>query len=197
MTSRVLLVFLVMMLLVSSSNAVVRTVCNYGAACQYSSINRAIEESDPGDVVQVYSGVYKEALNISKSITLIGSDIGGGKPIIDPTRSSSDHPLPPNNLLKHLPCRGSNRLWENCAVILSADRIVFEGFNITNPSGQENYRYNYGIVVASKNCSVRGNNISYSRLGGIILLGSGNLIQELISKLVGKGLFGLLNIYCP
>jgi pectin methylesterase-like acyl-CoA thioesterase len=67
--------------LVGTSYADTIIVCQVG--CNFTSIQEAIDASDPGDLIEVQSGVYYEALNITKQVILRGVDTGKGKPVID------------------------------------------------------------------------------------------------------------------
>ncbi len=80
------------------------TVCEDG--CGFSTIKAAMDAAKPGDVIKVQSGIYKENIQINKSLTLIGEDIGTGMPIID--AGGIDN-----------------------AVTILADGVTVEGFNLT------------------------------------------------------------------
>jgi pectin methylesterase-like acyl-CoA thioesterase len=56
------------------------TVCPNG--CDFSSIQAAIDNSNPGDIIQVYSGGYNEQVFINKDIILKGIDTGSGEPVV-------------------------------------------------------------------------------------------------------------------
>ena len=57
------------------------TVCPSG--CEYASIQAAISNANPKDVIEVHSGTYYENVIIDKPITLRGVDTGRGRPIVD------------------------------------------------------------------------------------------------------------------
>jgi nitrous oxidase accessory protein NosD len=46
------------------------------------SIQTAIDEARPGDILEVRSGIYRENIDINKCLTLRGIDSGGEKPTI-------------------------------------------------------------------------------------------------------------------
>ncbi len=51
------------------------TVCESG--CDSSSIKSALNQSMPGDVIEVRGGTYNENLDIQKSVSLVGVSDGG------------------------------------------------------------------------------------------------------------------------
>jgi parallel beta-helix repeat protein len=104
-------------------------------------INRAID----GDRIIVKSGLYKENLNVTKEITLIGLDTGGGRPVVDAGGLGS-------------------------AVIVSADGVLFEGFDVIN-SG--NLWKDAGIKITSRDCVINNNTVIRNEYG-IVLDGSAN-----------------------
>jgi hypothetical protein len=52
----------------SPSPSAIKTVCKTGN-CHFSTINQAVNTAVPGDIIEVYSGIYNESLNITKSGT--------------------------------------------------------------------------------------------------------------------------------
>ena len=46
-------------------------------------IQDAIDKAMPGDVIKIQSGTYYENLKVNKTLTLLGVDTGGGRPVID------------------------------------------------------------------------------------------------------------------
>ncbi len=67
-------------------------VCPSG--CDFSSIQDAINVSNPGGIIEVQSGSYKENLHLDKSLTFRGVDTGEGKPVVEvePERCVIDSP---------------------------------------------------------------------------------------------------------
>lgn len=86
-------------LLTSASNAATISVIHGG------SIQAAIDRANPGDIIEVMNGTYKESINVNKRLVLSGV----GMPVIDANGNK-------------------------CAVILSEDRSTFEGFKVINSS---------------------------------------------------------------
>lgn len=86
-------------LLTSASNAATIGVTPGG------NIQAAIDRANPGDIIKVMNGTYKESINVNKRLVLFGV----GMPVID--------------------AKGNK-----CAIILSEDRSTFEGFKVINSS---------------------------------------------------------------
>lgn len=125
------------------------TVCEDG--CGFSTIKAAIDAANPGDIVKVQSGIYKENVRINKSLTLIGEDTGTAMPIID---------------------AGGN----GNAVIVLADGVTVEGFNLTNAFDRR-MGISAGIKVLANN-SVLKNNLAFYNANGIYLRNSLNCSLE-------------------
>jgi nitrous oxidase accessory protein len=94
----------VLLFLVVAQAAVITVDHNGGA--YYVRIQDAISAAHSGDIIEVRSGIYHEHVNITKPLTLKGSDTGNGKPVIDAGGNGS-------------------------AVILSANSTTVEGLNVT------------------------------------------------------------------
>lgn len=101
----------------------------------YASIQEAINDSLPGDTIEVYSGTYSENINVTKPLTLLGIDDGNGKPVVDADG-------------------------EIYAIRLSSDGIYLEGFEVIN--SQED---GAGIYVHSDDNFVLGNDIHNNGYG--------------------------------
>jgi nitrous oxidase accessory protein len=108
-------------------------------------IQATINRASDGDRIIVKSGQYRENLNVTKKITLIGLDTGDGKPVVDAGEFGS-------------------------AVVISVDGVVFEGFEVVN-SGR--LWKDAGIKVTSKNNVIRNNDVTRNEYG-IVLDGSAN-----------------------
>lgn len=87
--------------LMGCAGALTLTVDDSGGA-DYTKIQDAIGNSNPGDIIQVSSGIYPENVNVSKQLILQGI----GMPVVDAGGSGS-------------------------AITLSADGITLEGFTAT------------------------------------------------------------------
>lgn len=143
------------------------------------SLQEAIEDASPGDVLEVKSGVYRENLNITKQLILLGVDTGGGMPVVDAGGAGD-------------------------SIILYADGIILQGFVATN-SGHNleagikiisdnnvvmnnEVRLNNGtgifVSISSKNNSIINNNVSYNNKSGIFLWSSN---ESVISENIVSG----------
>lgn len=113
-------------------------------------IQATINRASDGDRIIVKSGQYKENLNVTKKITLIGLDTGSGRPVVDAGGLGS-------------------------AVIISADGVLFEGFDVTN-SGK--LWKDAGIKITSKDCVVSDNNITKNEYGIVLDGSAGNKVTR-------------------
>jgi parallel beta-helix repeat protein len=137
------LLFLVLNL--GSADCKSLTVCKEG--CDFASVKAAVDAADPGDTVEVESGIYKENVKINKSLALIGKDTGAGKPVIDAAKKGS-------------------------AVSILADGITLVGFNLTNAFGSRADFY-AGIRVWGNNSVLKDNQAFYNE-NGILMTNSIN-----------------------
>lgn len=120
------------------------TVCEHG--CDFSSIQRAINEAKDGDTIEVHSGIYFEHVYISKSVVLLGVDTGGGMPVIDAEGIGS-------------------------TITVSADNVTLRGFMVANSGGCG--CGNAGIKVVSNNNTIT-DNIAVGNKYGIYCSGDRN-----------------------
>lgn len=79
------------------------TVCPSG--CDYASVQTAVDNANPGDVIEVYSGTYYENVVIKKQVTVCGVNTGKGRPILDAGGRSN-------------------------VITITADGVTIEGFKI-------------------------------------------------------------------
>ena len=108
------------------------------------SIQAAIEGADPGDIVEVSSGTYRENVNVDRPLILFGVDTGGGRPVVDAGG------------------RGS-------AITLSGSGAVLEGFVVTNSGSKTDV--DAGVRVTSERNVIR-NNVAKENAGCGILFES-------------------------
>jgi len=137
----VLVLFMVSFPCVSNPvNAETRTIVVPG---DYSTLSLAIQNAGAGDTVFVKRGTYhEEAINISKSISLIGEDVGE-------TILSLNPPLVEIWYLRNL-------LWiPDTAIKINADAVKLEGFTINLPN--DNYGIGSGISAVGDRISLTNN----------------------------------------
>jgi nitrous oxidase accessory protein len=123
------------------------------------SIQDAIDAANSSDSIEVHSGTYYETVNVTKQLVLRGVDTGDGKPIVDAGGDGS-------------------------AIILCADEIVLEGFEVTNAGtgsrssiSQDGSRAGVmlpdspeaGIEVTSNGNNIRDNDVINNNWYGIEL----------------------------
>lgn len=126
-------------LLLSCGNASLITVGEKDA--DYTTIQKAIDNSSDGDVIEVHSGVYHENVILYKQLTLLGVDSGSGRPVLDAGGSGS-------------------------VISISANDSVVRGFNVTGSGGCG--CGNAGIKIGSSNNIVE-DNIIYNNKYGIYI----------------------------
>jgi len=124
------------------------SICENG--CDFARITDAIDEASPGDTLQVQSGIYKENVNVSKPLTLLGEDTSSGMPVVDSGENGS-------------------------AIALFADGITVDGFNVTDSLGS-GVEILAGIEVNSNNNIIR-NNLAFNNENGILIYGANNSVQ--------------------
>jgi len=132
------------------------------------SIQAAINEARPGDVIEVESGTYHEDLVIDKRLTLRGVDSGDGKPL--------------------LLSKGSYG-----AITLIEDGITFEGFRLEDlgidvisdgNTIRENVIRNVGFGISlkrSKDNNISQNDVEYNGFMGtglILNICENNIVKE-------------------
>lgn len=143
-----------------------RIVAPTGA--EFVSIQDAVDWSSAGETIRVHSGFYMENLRITKKVTLIGQDTGGGAPVISPNTKDP-------------------------AVVVLADGCTIEGFTVLKneqntgiriTSGNNTIRHNtvrgnlQGIVLSSSSKNIIADNVvSENSRAGLVLEEAGeNLI---------------------
>ncbi len=95
----------------------------------YTTIEAALSAADPGDVIEVHTGVYAAPLIIEKSVSLVGV----GQPVIDGQGTGS-------------------------LVIITASDTRFEGF-VVRSSGENINHEDTGIVIQAPRVTVANNTI--------------------------------------
>lgn len=122
--------------------------------CDYVSIQRAVEEANPGDMISVQSGTYRENVVVEKSLILRGTDSGSGNPVVDGKGTGS-------------------------VIILSVDGVTMEGFVIKNAGFGK-----AGVEVKSDKNQIKNNLVTENKWYGLSLSDSnenvisGNVINN-------------------
>jgi len=111
------------------------------------SIQNAIYESRPGDIIEIQSGTHFENVVVTKPLVIRGEDTGSGLPIIDAKGKGS-------------------------AIALLANGVRLEGLNFQGASGWEEA----GILIKSNGNTVINCTASNNLAIGIYLVGGSNNI---------------------
>ncbi len=108
----------------------------------YATINMAISHASEGDTVSVQKGIYKENVQINKSISVIGED--AANTIIIGT-GGGDHAL--------------------AGITVTADNVKVSGFTIQSFNYTSSALYATGINIQGDHCIITSNNIQNNYLG--------------------------------
>lgn len=132
---------------------------NNGGEGDYKSIQKAINNANPGDTIFVYPGTYKENLVVDRELKII-SKSGNPEDTIVLAATQKEH-----------------------VFRVASDNVTIRGFKIKDASGTPG-NYKYGIYLEeTKNCIIDNNYISNNR-EGILLIDSSNntLINNKLPK---------------
>jgi nitrous oxidase accessory protein len=141
---RVVGICLALCAIVSIGRAATLTVSQVG---QYQSIQKAITEAQPGDVIEVGPGTYTGNLLIDKQLSLIG--IGG--PIVHGIGSGS-------------------------VVVITAESCIFRGFRVEH-SGRDLQTEDSGILLKSSNNLIEQNELTDILYGIYFYQSQGNIVR--------------------
>jgi parallel beta-helix repeat protein len=123
------------------------------------SIQEAVDGAEPGDSIEVQSGVYAEQVIIAIPLTLRGIDTGGGDPLVDADGAAS-------------------------AVTCSAEGIVLEKIQASN-AGIDGA----GILITSGATTLQNVNASGNQGAGVRITGDGNtILSSMIHDNAGDGI---------
>jgi uncharacterized repeat protein (TIGR01451 family) len=159
--------------------AIVNTVApELGPGVNYTSIQEAIDNSDPGDVIRVQSGTYDEVVTVNKpGLSLEGVDSGDGKPVVSGDGVESTVTLASDGCtLEGFVIINSGNPHAGVFVFSNSNAII--GNTIVDNRG-------YGIHLdSSRNNSIWGNNVSANGFSGISLNNSSlnNLTSNIASE---------------
>lgn len=155
---------LVFLVLAGPASADTITV-NNGGEGDYKSIQKAINNANPGDTILVYPGTYKENLVVDRELRII-SKSGSPEDTIVLAATQKEHVFK-----------------------VASDNVTIRGFKIKDASGTPG-NYKYGIYLnETKNCIIDNNYISNNR-EGILLIDSSNntLINNKLPKNIDAGI---------
>ncbi|HCZ14794.1 MAG TPA: hypothetical protein DHV85_09380, partial [Candidatus Accumulibacter sp.] len=117
------------------------TILTVGASGSYQTIRAAVEAAAADDVIEVYSGIYREGVKLEKRVTLRAA--AGEEPVID---GGWNGQTVEDTFGGTVGC--------------GTEGIVVEGLSIRNCPGR-------GIGVSASNVTVRGNRIDNCYKGGL------------------------------
>jgi parallel beta-helix repeat protein len=149
---------LAFLVLAGPSSADTITV-NNGGEEDYKSIQKAVNNANPGDTILVYPGTYKENIVVDRELRIISKS---GNPEDTTVLASTQN----EHVFK-----------------VASDNVTIRGFKIKDASGTPG-NYKYGIYLdGTKNCIIDNNYISNNR-EGILLIDSSNntLINNKLPK---------------
>ena len=178
------------------------TVCS--GDCNHTSIQRAIDAANPGDTIEVRSGIYLENLNITKQLTLKGVDTGNGKPIIDAGGNGNAVSLRAYGIdiegfivmnssnTAGIEVISNNNTIRDNEVRKNGVGIDFELSSYNNLSGNI-FTYNNDIGINIYGCvnnTIIGNNVSHNRAGLLLNWSNSSIIKDNnVSNNSDKGIF--------
>ncbi len=108
---------------------------------QYPTIGAAVKAASAGDTILVESGVYRENVQIDKSLTLEG-------------QSSTNTTI-----------IGSGGSAPTAVLVLAANNVKVSGFTVESLNYTKTTSYAYGIWVDANNCTIEGNIIEHTYTG--------------------------------
>lgn len=193
MNSKKLIIYIFSILIVSTGAASTNSVHNVNKGTDYTKIQDAINDSNVGDTLLVYPGIYYESI-ISNNRIIKGADVNN-KPILDGTGNDTDH--------------------YNSAALLWGDGGIFENFIVRGnhgilATGNQIIRNNiitdvlvYSIIVRSSNNNILNNELmaimldEYSRSNNI----DGNSLRNIYSgfndgnNIINNDIIGQSHLY--
>ncbi len=153
-------------------------VHNINKGINYTSIQAAINDASPGDVILVDNGTYFENVNVNKRLTLRGIDNGSGIPVVDGRMMESAIRITANGvMLEGFDVRNSSS-----GIYVSSNNVI-----LRNNSASNNYQ---GIYLRySNNNTLSNNTMSLNKNYGIYLEISTN--NTLTSNNISTNMRGL------
>jgi parallel beta-helix repeat protein len=147
--NKLYLIFFIILLFMNTVQAEKITVCKDG--CDYTSIAAGVAAANPGETIDVLSGIYNEGVNITKPLRLRGLKTEEDLPVVDASGL------------------------KDSAITLSSDGIIIEGFKVKSAFGHL-LREWAGIKVISNN-NIIADNMAEENDNGILLTGSNNTLR--------------------
>lgn len=149
---------LAFLVLASPASADTLTV-NNGGEEDYKSIQKAVNDANPGDTILVYPGTYKENIVVDRELRII-SKSGNPEDTIVLASTQNEHVFK-----------------------IASDNVTIRGLKIKDASGNPG-NYKYGIYLDGiKNCIIDNNYISNNREGIFLIDTSNNtLINNKLPK---------------
>lgn len=139
------------------------------------SIQAAIDTANPGDTINVFSGIYYERINVKNTLSLSGIDNGGGRPVLDAGGVGSAVTLASGgSSLNGFEIRNSRGTGSAGIKIVSSDNTI---------SGNIVHDSNEGIEISgSSRNTISGNVVDNNALGISIISSSYNTIVNNIAS---------------
>lgn len=139
----------------------------------YSYINNAIFAANPGDVIRVAPGIYREAVVINKSVRLEGAQFGRsaaqGNRLANASPAQESIIVMGPNLLDLTPL-------PNTIVTVRADNASMDGFSIQG-EGSGQYRVGVGMVAGVPGFSLLNSRVE-NATSGILLTDQTNVLIQ-------------------
>ncbi len=158
-----------LVLLAGGASATTLTV-NASGGADYTRIQDAINNSNNGDTILVYSGTYYENVNVSKQLILKGVDNGWGKPVVNANGSGNAITLSAgNSTLEGF--IAANAYWSRSGILVNSNSNMIRNNNASNNK-------NYGIYLYySSNNTLSGNIATYNSLGIYLNYSNNNMLS--------------------
>jgi parallel beta-helix repeat protein len=121
---------------------------------EYPTINAAVNQASAGDTIFVKSGVYRENVQINKSLALEGQNST-------------------NTIII-----GSGSSKPAAVLVLDADNVKVSGFTIESLNYSSTTSYAYGIWIEGNNCTITGNIIENTYTGIFCSIQSSTTITQ-------------------